>query len=110
MLYRLRKRLNDLRFRLSQRGIFLTPPTPCDPNAACTIHTMLGHAELQMYLVGIKSFLRFQPFAQVAAHSDGTLTSDDEALLRRHAPGIRVIGTAEADDRARKELNPFLNE
>jgi hypothetical protein len=71
---------------------------------------MLGHAELQMYLVGIKSFLRFQPFAQVAAHSDGTLTSDDEALLRRHAPGIRVIGTAEADDRARKELNPFLNE
>jgi hypothetical protein len=71
---------------------------------------MLGHAELQMYLVAIKSFLCFQPFAQVAAHSDSSLTSDDEALLRRHVPGIRVIGTAEADDRARKELNPFLNE
>jgi hypothetical protein len=110
MLYRLRKRLNNVRFKLGTRGIYSTPPTPCDPAAACTIHTMLGHSELQMYLVAIKSFLRFQPFAQVAAHSDGSFTQNDAVLLRKHVPGIRVIGTTEADERASKALNPFLAE
>jgi hypothetical protein len=71
---------------------------------------MLGHAELQMYLVAIKSFLRFQPQARVTAHSDGSLSPDDEALLCTHIPGIRVIGTNEADERAKKELNPYLAE
>jgi hypothetical protein len=110
MLYRLRKRLNNLHFWLNARAVYDTPPTPCDPGAACTIHTMLGQAELLMYLVAIKSFLRFRPAARVLAHSDGSLTSEHEALLRSHIPGVRVIGTLEADERARNSLNPFLSE
>jgi len=110
MFYRLRKRLNNVRFKFRARGVYRTPPTPCDPVAACTIHTMLGQSDLLMYLVAIKSFLRFLPLARVAAHSDGSLTPDDEALLREHVPGIRVVSTGEANERAKKELNPFLTE
>jgi hypothetical protein len=110
MFYQLRKRLNNFRFRRSTQGIYNTPPTPCDPVAACTIHTMLGQAELLMYLVAIKSFLRFGPAARVAAHSDGSLTGVDENYLRVHVPGIRVVTAKEADERAKNELNPFLSE
>jgi hypothetical protein len=110
MFYRLRKRLNNVRFWINARGVFHTPPTPCDPAAECTIHTMLGRADLLMYLVAIKSFLRFHPRARVAAHSDGSLTSADEDCLRAHVPGIRVVSANEADARANKELNPFLAE
>jgi hypothetical protein len=110
MLYRFRKRLNTARFWLGARGIHQTPPTPCDPAAACTIHTMLGQSDLLMYLAAIKSFLRFQPTARVFAHSDGSLSAADESLLRDHVPGLRVVRAAEADERARASLNPFLSE
>jgi hypothetical protein len=110
MLYRLRKRLNGFRFWYAARGIYRTPPTPCEPTADCTIHTMLGRADFLMYLVAIKSFLRFCPAARVTAHSDGSLTADDEASLRQHVPGIRVVSTTEANERARDALNPFLLE
>jgi hypothetical protein len=110
MLYRVRKRLNVLRFWMAARGIYRTPPTPCDPAADCTIHTMLGHGDFLMYLVAIKSFFRFRPAARVTAHSDGTLTPGDESVLRQHVPGIRIVGRDEADERAKERLNPFLLE
>ena len=71
---------------------------------------MLGHADLLMYLTAIKSFLRFRPRAGVAAHSDGSLSARDEDLLRAHVPGIRIVAAREADDRAARDLNPFLAE
>jgi hypothetical protein len=110
MLYRLRKRLANGRFWLSARGVYRTSPTPCDPAAACTIHTMLGRADLLMYLLAIKSFLRFRPVARVHAHSDGSLTPADEDLLCEHVPGMRIVSAAEADARAKQRLNPFLSE
>lgn len=110
MFYRLRKRINTFRFGLAARGVYRAPPTPCDPGADCTIHTMLGHADFLMYLVAIKSFFRFRPVARVAAHSDGSLTPEDEAMLREHVPGIRVVTREEANERAKSRLNPFLLE
>jgi len=110
MFYRLRKRLNNFRFKLSASGIFSTPPTPCNPEAACTIHTMLGQSDLLMYLLAIKSFLRFRPRARVFAHSDGSLNSEDEILLSNHIPGIRLIGAREADERAKKAATAYLAE
>ena len=110
MFYRFRKRLNQLRFWMSAKGVWGTPPTPCDPTAACTIHTMLGQSDLLMYLVAIKSFLRFRPQARVMAHSDGSLTGAEEDQLRAHVPGIRVVSAGEADDRAKNTLNSYLAE
>ncbi len=110
MLYRVRKRLHSLKFWAAARGAHHTPPTPCQPTAECTIHTMLGHADFLMYLVAIKSFLRFGPVARVMAHSDGSLTHGDESVLRTHVPGIQIVSAAEANERARQKLNPFLTE
>lgn len=110
MFYRLRKRLNSVRFWLAARGIYRTPPTPCDPRAECTIHTMLGRSDLLMYLVAIKSLLRFRPASRVAAHSDGSLAPSDETLLRKHIPGVQIIRAGDADERVKKLLNPFLME
>jgi hypothetical protein len=110
MLYRVRKRLQTARFRLAARGIYGTPPLPCDPTADCTIHTMLSHADLLMYLLAIKSFLRFRPAARVVVHSDGSLTHGDEAVLNHHVPNLQIVATRDADDRAERQLNPFLRE
>ena len=108
MFYRLRKRLNGTRFWWAARGIYRTPPTPCDPHADCTIHTMLGRADFLMYLVAVKSFLRFQPAARIYAHSDGSLTPAQTTVLHEHVPGIRVISAVEADGKAGAKLNSFL--
>jgi hypothetical protein len=108
MLYRVRKRLHTTRFWLAARGIYRTPPLPCDPTADCSIHTMLSHSDLLMYLLAIKSFLRFRPLARVVVHSDGSLTRGDEAVLHAHVPNIRIVSSPEADTRAQQELNPFL--
>lgn len=104
MLYRIRKAMNYAAFRFRTRGLDRSPPTPCDPQAACTVHTMLGHEDLHMYLVAVKSLLRFRPHAGVMAHSDGTLTPRDEDAIRHHVPGVRIVGAAEADELARNRL------
>ncbi len=110
MFYQLRKRVNIIRFRRYAQGIYETPPTPCEPQARCTLHTMLGQADLLMYLVAIKSFLRFKPRVRVTVHSDGSLSAVDASTLRAHIPGIRVVSAQEADDRAKESLGPFLAE
>jgi hypothetical protein len=80
-------------------------PIPCDPGAGCTIHTMVSKADLSLYLVAIKSFLRFYSGVAVVVHSDGSLRPLDEALLSRHIPGCQVIAADKADEHARQVLS-----
>jgi hypothetical protein len=103
MFYRLRQWYHHTRFNL-RTGIFSSPPVECDPQAACTVHTMVGQKDVSLYLAAIKSFLRFHPAVAVAVHSDGSLHEQDEAALRRHVPGCQVITAAAADARAREVL------
>lgn len=58
---------------------------------------MLGQRDLPLYLVAIKSFLRWYPNVAVVAHSDGTLYERDEATMSRHIPGCKVVTASEAD-------------
>src|SRR5262249_55647883 len=76
----------------------------CDPAAGCEVHTMLGARDLQLYLLAIKSLLRFYRSVGVVIHSDGTLTPRMEAALRHHVPGCRLITPEVADARAREVL------
>jgi hypothetical protein len=92
-------------FKFRTRGIYATPPLPCEPTANCAIHTMLGRRDLPLYLVAIKSWLRFYPMVGVVIHSDGTLTGKHETLLRRHIPGCRFLSADETDARARQVLD-----
>src|SRR5262249_48490918 len=104
MLYRLRRRLNYARFRLATRGIYGSPPIPCQEDVPCEIHTMLSEEDVPLYLIAIKSFLRFFPAVSVFVHSDGTVGPHSMALIRRHVPGCRIVSAPEADDRARRLL------
>jgi hypothetical protein len=106
MLYRLRRRLHYASFRRRTRKILTSPPIPCKADASCEIHTMLSGADVPLYLVAIKSFLRFYRNVGVVVHSDGTLDYALQDLIRRHLPGCRVIDRVEADRRASEAFDP----
>jgi hypothetical protein len=104
MFYSLVSKVNYSAFRISTHDVHASPPLECDPGAPCEIHTMLGGRDLPLYLVAIKSLLRFHGAVAVVIHSDGTLDPAHSATLHRHVPGCRIIPTAEADERARHVL------
>jgi hypothetical protein len=104
MFYRFRQALHYARFRHATRDIARTAPIPCDRSAACAIHTMLSAADAPLYLVGIKSLLRFYSGVAVVIHSDGSLGPDDIAMLRQHIPGCTIVSVTEADARADQHL------
>jgi len=103
MLYRLRNALEYRWFQYRSRAL-ASPPLACAPDAQCQIHTVLTHRDIPMYLVALKSLLRYHAHVAVVVHSDGTLTAADRSLLQRHLPGISVIMADEADNRARQVL------
>jgi hypothetical protein len=104
MFYRLKNWLNYTAFSYRTRAISQSPPLACDPAAGCEVHTMLGRRDLPLYLVAIKSLLRFYRSVGVVVHSDGTLDARAEAALRHHVPGCRLITPGPADGRAREAL------
>src|SRR5436309_14214237 len=103
MFYRLRQAFHYVRFRYGT-GICSSPPLACNPDASCTIHTVLSKKDLPLYLAAIKSFLRFYSDVAVLTYSDGSLDAHDEKQLRDHIPGARVVSTSDADTRAEGEL------
>ncbi len=60
---------------------------------------------MPLYLVAIKSFLRFYRDVAVVVHSDGTLDAESQASIRRHVPGCRIVTLAEADLQASEILD-----
>jgi hypothetical protein len=104
MFYRLTQALHRGYFRFHTGRVRATPPLPCDPAAACELHTMLSARDVDLYLPAVKSFLRFHAQVAVVVHSDGSLDETTVALLRQHVPGVRIVLPAEADERARQAL------
>jgi len=104
MFYRLRQAIHYAHFRFVTRAIYKSPPIPCDPSASCAIHTMLCVWDLPLYVVAIKSLLRWYPSVAVVIYSDGSLDEHSTSLLQRHVPGCRIIGAEEADRRAAEVL------
>jgi hypothetical protein len=96
--------INHRLFSWRTRQIHKTPPIPCDPGAPCEVHTMLGHRDVDLYLVAIKSLLRWSQRLAVVVHSDGSLDRTTLDHLRRHIPGARIVEPPEADSRAREML------
>ncbi|HXH23617.1 MAG TPA: hypothetical protein VNI78_00120 [Vicinamibacterales bacterium] len=104
MFFALRSRVNYWYFRRQTRDIYRSAPMRCDPGAACEVHTMLRAIDVPLYLLAVKSLLRYTPPLAVIIYSDGTLEGEAEQVLRRHLPGCRVVSKAEADERARAAL------
>jgi hypothetical protein len=104
MFYKVRNKLNYAYFRYRTRGIMQSPPIGCSLSAPCDVHTMLGAQDAPLYLVAIKSLLRFYSGVSVVIHSDGTLDANWESTFRRHLPGCAIVFPAEAEERATREL------
>ncbi|MDY6915234.1 MAG: hypothetical protein SVM86_02820 [Candidatus Cloacimonadota bacterium] len=71
--------------------IHKTPPIACQESANVAIHSLVCHIDMEMYLLAIKSFLRFYNHVQIFAHSDGSLNSDDKTIMQKHIPNIKII-------------------
>jgi hypothetical protein len=99
----LRAARDEVRLR-RLRAIEGTSPVACAPDASAGLHTMVPHRHVHLYLLALKSFLRFHGGVAVVAHDDGTLEDRDRALLHEHVEGIRIVGAAEADGRVRELL------
>lgn len=104
MLYRIRTELAKGYFEYATRGIGTTSPLTSTREASCEVHTMLGQADVAMYLLAAKSFVSYVPNVSVIVYSDGTLTQEHIDTLQRHIVGMRVVGHDEADQRAAVEL------
>lgn len=100
---------NDLALREKYREWLAdTPPVPAPAPAPVEVHQLLGHRHVGMGLWSLKSLVKAADAGLgVVVHDDGSLTSEDLTLLRRHLPGLRIIPRAEADAAMRGKLAAY---
>lgn len=97
-LFKLRRNLSVARFNWQTRGVLDTPPLAMQAGRMPLVFaSLVSHADIQMYLVAIKSIYRAVGFGGIEVVSDGSLQDDDEKLLRRHLPQIRIHRIADID-------------
>jgi hypothetical protein len=75
-----------------------------NPNAETEVHSLVRHRDVDMYLIAVKSLLRFYSNLALVIHNDGTLTPADKRLMRDHIVGAVIIDREEADSKVNQEL------
>lgn len=101
------RRAQSALYRRRFRGALALPLIEANPAAPVEIHTLLCRRDVLAYLYAVKSLLFYSSNFSVVVHDDGTLTNSDLAILRRHLPGIRIIGRAEGDAAVIPALRSF---
>ena len=74
-----------------------TPPAACTLAGNAEVHSLVCHEHVGMYLLAIKSLLRYCTQFSVTVHDDGSLTDKDMGTLYKHIANIRVIDRLTAD-------------
>jgi len=101
LIWRLSVELQSLRQRmhlkLLTRPVFETSVIGVESSAEVEIHSLTGHRHLPVYLLAIKSLLRFYHKVAVVVHDDGSLIPKDCQLLKKHISGIKIIHRQKAD-------------
>jgi len=93
----------------SFKKILHTPSFDSNPSASVEIHSLISHNDISMYLLAIKSFLRFYSDVSLVVHDDGTLTKKDINLLQEHLKNVRVINKESADIKIKSFLKDKTN-
>jgi hypothetical protein len=93
--------LNDISNRFFSE-IKNTSPFKSNTNSSVEIHTILCKRDRNMYILAIKSFLRYYNNVKIIVHSDGSLDKKDIFLLKKHIIGINIINNSD------KIVNKFL--
>ncbi|HNW09149.1 MAG TPA: hypothetical protein PK619_01525 [bacterium] len=68
-----------------------------DPGGRAEIHSLVCHKHLGLYLLAVKSFLRFYQRVAVVAHDDGSLTNFDKKILTKQIKNVTIIDLCQAD-------------
>jgi hypothetical protein len=96
-LQALRSRANKLRFARTSARVRQTAPLIYTPSPDVWVVSMVGHDSVDMYLVAVKSFMVFFVDASIEVINDGSLTAQDQALLREQIPGVYISNSADVD-------------
>jgi hypothetical protein len=88
--------------------ILKTAPVEGLNDLTCEIHVLTSESDWLNLVWALKSFYRFsgRRYA-LCVHDDGTLSAGAQRQLRTHFPEARLIGRAEADERAREQLAAY---
>ncbi|MCH2213510.1 MAG: hypothetical protein MK110_19605 [Fuerstiella sp.] len=90
-----------------EQAVQASSPLACCPNSPSELHTLVDHQHLWTFALGAKSLLRFVDNLAIVLHDDGSLTEEDQVLIREHIPGLRIITRQEADERMDRVLDPY---
>lgn len=89
-MFALKNKLQRTLFDQQVREVLLTRPIPPDPLSPLHLLSQLQHKDVRMYLVAAKSFLVRVPAGRITVLNDGSLTPEDEALLRSQFLGVTI--------------------
>ena len=94
-------------FRFLSAPLRQAPPVGCALASDTEIHSLVSHRHLEIYLLALRSFLRFYERVKVVAHDDGTLSRRDQEYLSQKIRNIRVIPRWEADRSMEETLRGY---
>jgi len=80
---------------MAVRGILDTPPAKMTPSSPAVVLSQLQHKDLRMFLLAAKSFSEQVPISHVYVVNDGSLDSDDKAILKAHFPAFTLFELAD---------------
>ena len=89
--FRSPKKIVEYNRKFFFRKVLKTQPLKSNPKATISIHSLVCQQDIEMYLLAIKSFLRFYDDIAVYAHSDGSLNSHDISILKKNIQNISII-------------------
>jgi len=94
------------------KSILSTESIKSNNNSQTEIHSLVCHGDLYIYLYAIKSFIKNTTSCSVVIHSDGSLSNEDEDLLKKHIEGVKIYSIKEADEIVMSKLKkyPLLRE
>lgn len=86
MFYKLKDKLNRLKFSTVCQGIYDTNPIVAATDRPIAVLTLLQHKDVLLFLIAIKSFTRKVDINKVIIINDGSLTQRDFRVILKHIP------------------------
>jgi len=86
MFHRLKDRVSRYKHSLYCYGVFNTPPVVKTTDKPVAVLTQLQHKDVILFLIALKSFASNIKINRVFIVNDGSLTTNDCELIKKHIP------------------------
>ncbi len=91
MFYNLRNKINYFRFNRAAKAILQTPSVTYESGSPVVCVSQVCHRDILMYLVAIKSFVRFVIPRKVYVLDDTSLKEEDKKIIREQIGNVEII-------------------